>query len=811
MCTFTNSRDTGALEIVKAVTGAPDGFTDTFAFHVECTLADQTTLSYDPAVSYPTPGSFTMTDIPTGYRCVVTEPTVPSAPPDHEWVLAPSSITGSPATITKDVTASVTVTNELGSAAPELGSLVIKKNLADGGSGFAPTTTFSIHYDCGDGFVGDVDVAPSNASGATVGNLPVGSVCTVTENSPLPAPPTGYSWGTPVITGSPATILVVESVTVTVGNSLTRDTGSLVIKKTLSNTDAASVPASFTIHYNCGGVYAGDVSVAAAGQATVNNIPTGSICTVTEPSLTPITGYTWASPVVTGSPTAPITKGNTVEVTVANSITRDRGSLSILKTLSNPAGASVASQFSIHYNCGGSYAGDVLVTAGDASGATITGIPTGSTCTVSENPLPSPPYLYAWGAPSYSPSNQVTVTTKGQTVTVSVVNSIARDPGWCVKQPVQDVLNPSTGIYPGNKGPDVVVHVDLGQSVQLAVNGATDSNNDGFIIVAVSGQPGSQLGGSAKQKVAVAANYGTAKPFALIGCSVTLTGGGTDPAVWIKSTASSRNITVNSRTTNIFLMDLHGASSAAGVEADGANRYLRNEGNTGAINNVTGIKVLGDNNTVHNGAANGSTGDGVYVSGNGNLLTDTNSMSNKGNGFNVVGTANQLVRLNAGEKATPNGADGVHVVGNGNALSEITAYANALDGIDVAGATNTLSANVAGDGGKGNGQSGFRVAGAGNSLQTNTARANTGDGFTVTLGTSVSPNRLKSNQSNTGTSGSTLENKGAEYRLTGSVKNDGGGNAADTIVVPKTTSPTKCTALPATNATATFSVANACE
>jgi hypothetical protein len=355
------------------------------------------------------------------------------------------------------------------------------------------------------------------------------------------------------------------------------------------------------------------------------------------------------------------------------------------------------------------------------------------------------------------------------------------------------------------------VHVDLGQSVQLAVNGATDTNNDGFIIVAVSGQPGGQLGGSAKQKVAVSANYGIAKPFALIGCSVTLTGGGTDPAVWIKSTASSKNITVNGRTTNIFLMDLHGASSAAGVEADGTNRYLRNEGNTGAINNVTGIKVLGDNNTVHNGAANGSTGDGVYVSGNGNLLTDTNAMSNKGNGFNVVGSTNQLVRLNAGEKATPNGADGVHVVGNSNSLSQISAYANALDGIDVAGATNTLSANVAGDGGKGNGQSGLRVAGAGNSLQSNTARANTGDGFTVTLGTSVSPNRLKSNLSNTGTSGSTLENKGAEYRLTGSVKNDGGGNAADSIVVPKTTSPTKCTAFPATNATATFGSASACE
>ena len=96
-------------------------------------------------------------------------------------------------------------------------------------------------------------------------------------------------------------------------------------------------------------------------------------------------------------------------------------------------------------------------------------------------------------------------------------------------------------------------------------------------------------------------------------------------------------------------------------------------------------------------------------------------------------------------------------------------------------------------------------------VQTNTARANTGDGFTLTLGTAASPNRLKANESNTGTAGSTLDNKGAEYRLTGSVKNDSGGNKADSIAVPKGTSPTKCPAFPATNATVTFGAANVCE
>ena len=56
-----------------------------------------------------------------------------------------------------------------------------------------------------------------------------------------------------------------------------------------------------------------------------------------------------------------------------------------------------------------------------------------------------------------------------------------------------------------------------------------------------------------------------------------------------------------------------------------------------------------------------------------------------------------------------------------------------------------------------------------------------------------------------------LENAGAEYLLLNSVRNDGGGNKADSITVPKTSSPTKCTAFPATNSTATFAAAYLCE
>jgi len=353
-------------------------------------------------------------------------------------------------------------------------------------------------------------------------------------------------------------------------------------------------------------------------------------------------------------------------------------------------------------------------------------------------------------------------------------------PEFCEKQPVQTVLDPQTGLYPGNAGPDVVVRVDLGQSVQDAVNNTGDANNDGYIIIGVSAHADGSLGGSANQKVAVWMNYGETKPFALIGCSVTLTGGGSDPAVWVKSSANAKNITVNGRTTDIFVMDLHGGSSAVGVQADGNYRYLRNEY---GIGNGVGLKVVGNYNTIHNGKGEANTGDGVFVQGNSNKVTDTDSFSNGGNGFNVVGASNQLLKLDAGDKGKGNALDGVHVAGNSNTISENGAFANGGDGIDVAGNSNALSKNVAGDKGKGNTGHGIRVAGASNNLTENKASANGGDGFVVSGGlTSATANLLKNNQSNTGT-----ENVGAEFRLTNYIKNNGGGNKVDGVQLPNTT------------------------
>ena len=370
--------------------------------------------------------------------------------------------------------------------------------------------------------------------------------------------------------------------------------------------------------------------------------------------------------------------------------------------------------------------------------------------------------------------------------------------------------------FPGHGDPDVTIQTETTTpSIQDAVDNATDTNGDGYIIVLLIAHADGSLGGTIPQNVVVSKDYG-AKPFGLFGCSVTLTGGGSGAALSITKDARSgpaapNEYLVNGRKTTIFTMDVHGGNSKIGVQADGQYRYIRN---TYGTNNATGILVTGNNNTVHNGKGEANSGNGVCVIGDNNLVTDTDSFSNKGDGFNIKGSGNQLLKLNPGDKGKGNTGDGVEVNGNTNTLSEIKAYANGGWGILVNGNSNSLSKNVAGDKGKGNGK-GIKVAGVGNRLTENKASANTGNGFEISGGTNNNANNanwLKSNVSNSGNSGVVdTENGGAEYSLLGYVKNDGGGNKADNIVVPKTTAPTKCTAFPATNAVVNFAAVSTCE
>lgn len=293
---------------------------------------------------------------------------------------------------------------------------------------------------------------------------------------------------------------------------------------------------------------------------------------------------------------------------------------------------------------------------------------------------------------------------------------------WCTKVTTLNGLNQR---FPSNNGPDVVVRVDLGQSVQDAVDTATDSNGDGYIIVgAVNGGNG-EPNGFTVQRVVVDRVY--LLPFGLFGCSLTLL----DPAP--SDGLPTIHVTANAASPDLFAMDLHGAGSpVAGWLVEGSGRYIRN---AYARGNAIGYWFIGDNNTLRNGSADDNTATGVLFEGNGNTITGHRIATNKGHGIQVIGDHNVIKQNGVGDRGIGNSGVGIHVSGVGNLLQENQIYSNGSHGIDISGGSaaspNIIRRNSVGDRGRGNQGHGIFVHDAsGNGLanplelEQNTTRAN---------------------------------------------------------------------------------------
>jgi len=192
----------GSLKIIKKVDGGD--VSGDFKFHVDC--GDGGT--FDVTVTVPDPGFVTIKDIPAGSECTVTETGMPDAPAGYHW--GDPTLDGNPATIKADDTVWVHVTNKL---IQDLGDLKVTKVVTGGTS----DATFTIHVDCGEAFTDDVTLKAG--ASFTKSGLPVGTHCTVTEPT-QPAAPDGFKFNDPQISGSPATIVKDQTVTVTVTNPL---------------------------------------------------------------------------------------------------------------------------------------------------------------------------------------------------------------------------------------------------------------------------------------------------------------------------------------------------------------------------------------------------------------------------------------------------------------------------------------------------------------------------------------------------------------------------------------------------------------
>lgn len=351
-------------------------------------------------------------------------------------------------------------------------------------------------------------------------------------------------------------------------------------------------------------------------------------------------------------------------------------------------------------------------------------------------------------------------------------------PSACEKGSVAAVLDPVNGRFPGNTGPDALVQVDLGGSVQAAIDNVTlngDLNGDGYLIVFVEHSSG-VAGGQIKESIVIDATY--TLPFALIGCGTTLQ----DAAPF--DGLPTAHITASTSGPDIFVMDVYANDSEAeGWLVEGDGRVLRN---IRALKNAIGIRMAGDDNLLHSGVEIGwNSVAGIQIDGDGNEIDEARTHSN-GTGILIAGDGNLVRKTDVGDCNTSNLWDGIVVSGNGNTVEENDVFANYGNGILVSGTANVLRKNDVGDDGKGNVQDGILVAIGGQAqLLENRIQGNLGRGMAV----DSAGNLLADNDSG----GSSVQdaNLSCEFEVAAGNTN-GGSNRSSSATVTGDPFPTGC-------------------
>ena len=330
---FTNTRRIASLTITKVQQlGAPS---DQFDFSVACAGVTKTG-------SRAGAGDVVITGLPTAVPCTVTEATLAN------YITTPSL--SQPITLTQAGPNVVTFTN-----ARRVGSLTISK-VRNGGD----DDTFTFNYACGAST--GTTTLKGGASSTVLTNIPTGTSCTVTE-----VPDARYA--TAVSVSQPMTIAE-GSNPVTFTN--TRKVAGLTIAKTRLG---GSMTDSFTFNYNCGTGFTGTVTLTPTnGSASTNvaSIPTGSSCSLTE---TPDDRYT------TESTTLPVAIGADGGVVTFTNV-RKTGTIVITKVRE---GGSSDDAFNFLAACVG-FGSDAASITGSGTTTIIAGVPTGTSCTVSESP-----------------------------------------------------------------------------------------------------------------------------------------------------------------------------------------------------------------------------------------------------------------------------------------------------------------------------------------------------------------------------------------------------------------------------------------
>ena len=217
-------------------------------------------------------------------------------------------------------------------------------------------------------------------------DIPVGASCTVTEDEALARGAVDNAVLDVKVSG-PAVITENTTTPVTVTNKYTRATSSFTVKKKVEGLPDPGAK-EFSFLYKC--VYgedikAGEIKVKGNGETTVEDVPAGSECTVTENvDAAKQDGYT----LVVDNAEQKFDQGTQpTTVLFTNVYTKDTGSLSVTKSLKDPDGVAAGKKFNFAYVCehkdpAQRKEGTFQLGAGEST--TIDDIAAESTCTITE-------------------------------------------------------------------------------------------------------------------------------------------------------------------------------------------------------------------------------------------------------------------------------------------------------------------------------------------------------------------------------------------------------------------------------------------
>ena len=217
-------------------------------------------------------------------------------------------------------------------------------------------------------------------------DIPVGASCTVTEDEASAHGAVDNAVLDVKVSG-PAVITENTTTPVTVTNKYTRATSSFTVKKKVEGLPDPGAK-EFSFLYKC--VYgedikADEIKVKGNGETTVEDVPAGSECTVTENvDAAKQDGYT----LVVDNAEQKFDQGTQpTTMLFTNVYTKDTGSLSVTKSLKDPDGVAAGKKFNFAYACehkdpAQRKEGTFQLGAGEST--TIDDIAAESTCTITE-------------------------------------------------------------------------------------------------------------------------------------------------------------------------------------------------------------------------------------------------------------------------------------------------------------------------------------------------------------------------------------------------------------------------------------------